>query len=96
MVPLAEAYRSGGRDWGVERRAAFANDLEDSRTPIAVSAAANRAKGDQGPEDWLPPEESARCRYIANWVAVKVRWSLSLDERERVTVGNILQNCARG
>ena len=96
MVPLAEAYRSGGRDWGVERRAAFANDLEDSRTPIAVSAAANRAKGDQGPEDWLPPEESARCRYIANWVAVKVRWSLSLDERERVTVGNSLQNCARG
>ena len=55
MVPLAEAHRSGGHDWSTERRVAFANDLEDSRSLIAVSAAANRAKGDQGPEDWLPP-----------------------------------------
>ncbi|TNC59263.1 GmrSD restriction endonuclease domain-containing protein [Rubellimicrobium roseum] len=95
MVPLAEAYRSGGRDWSTERRAAFANDTEDSRTLIAVSASANRAKGDQGPEDWLPPEAAYRCRYVANWVTVKVRWSLSMDERERVTVGNLLQDCAR-
>lgn len=96
MVPLAEAHRSGGRDWSTERRAAFANDLEDTRSLIAVSAAANRAKGDQGPEEWLPPQEAARCRYVANWVAVKVRWSLSMDERERVSVTNILQACARG
>jgi hypothetical protein len=96
MVPLAEAYRSGGRDWGVDRRAGFANDLEDGRTLIAVSASANRAKGDQGPEDWLPPEADYRCRYVANWVAVKVRWSLSMDERERVAVDNVLRACARG
>nr|WP_211262924.1 HNH endonuclease family protein [Rubellimicrobium mesophilum] len=95
MVPLAEAFRSGGRDWDMERRAAYANDLQDGRTLIAVSASANRSKGDQGPEDWLPPEVSYRCRYVADWVAVKVRWSLSMDERERVTVGNILRACAQ-
>jgi hypothetical protein len=96
MVPLAEDYRSGGRDWSTERRAAFANDLEDSRSLIAVSAAANRAKGDKESEEWLPPQEAAHCRYVANWVAVKVRRSPSMDERERVTVGNILRDCARG
>jgi hypothetical protein len=95
MVPLAEAYRSGGYAWSRERRSAYANELGDSRTLIAVSASANRAKGDQGPEDWLPPLAAYRCRYVADWVAVKVRWSLSMDERERVTVGNILRDCAR-
>lgn len=95
MVPLAEAHRSGGHAWSQERRAAFANDLGDARTLIAVSASANRSKGDQGPEEWLPPAAAYRCRYAADWVAVKARWSLSMDERERVTVSNLLRNCAR-
>jgi hypothetical protein len=34
--------------------------------------------------------------HAANWVAVKERWSLSADERERVTVGNLLRDCERG
>ncbi len=59
-----------------------------------MSASANRSKGDQGPEDWLPPLPAHRCRYVADWVVVKVRWSLSMDEREHVTVGNILRDCA--
>jgi hypothetical protein len=96
FVPLAEAHRSGGHAWSRERRAAFANDLEDSRSLIAVSASVNRSKSDQGPEEWLPPQRGYRCRYAADWVAVKVRWSLSMDERERVTVGNLLQACAGG
>ncbi|MBB1499701.1 HNH endonuclease [Paracoccus sp. MC1862] len=93
LVPLAEAHRSGGHAWSQGRRAAFANDLEDNRTLIAVGAATNRAKGDKGPEEWLPPLPASRCRYVADWVAVKARWSLGMDERERVMVGNILRNC---
>jgi hypothetical protein len=76
------------------QRAAFANDLGDARSLIAVTAAANRAKGDQGPEEWLPPLAAYRCQYVAHWVVVKVRWRLSMDERERVTVGNLLRDCA--
>ncbi len=71
-------------------------NLTMPRSLIAVSAAANRAKGDQGAEDWLPPQAAAHCRIVANWVAVKVRWSPSMDERGRVSVGNILRACARG
>jgi hypothetical protein len=94
FVPLAEAHDSGGHAWNRERRAAFANDLSDPRSLIAVTAAANRSKSDQGPEDWLPPLESYRCQYVAGWIAVKARWMLAMDERERVTVGNMLEACA--
>ena len=93
MVPLEEAYASGGYRWNRDRRAAYANDVDGPHTLIAVSAAANRAKGDKGPEDWLPPQVSYRCQYVADWIGVKAHWQLSMDERERVTVGNILNAC---
>ncbi len=83
--PLPRRTASGGRGWDRDRRAAYANNLGDTRTLIAVSATANRAKGNQGPEKWLPPVAAYQCRYAADWVAVKARWSLSMDERERVT-----------
>ena len=94
LVPLEEAHNSGGHAWDRERRAAFANDLDDPRTLIAVSREANRAKGSKGPEQWLPPQTSYRCHYVADWIAVKARWELSMDESERAAVGNILNACA--
>jgi len=94
-VPLEEAHNSGGHAWDRARRAAFANDMSDPRTLVVVSAAANRAKGSKGPEEWLPPDDDELCRYVADWVAVKARWQLTMDERERVTVGNILADCRK-
>jgi hypothetical protein len=93
VIALEEAHGSGGHGWNRERRAAFANDLSEGRSLIAVSAAANRAKGAQGPEEWLPPQAGYRCRYVVDWIAIKARWELSMDERERVSVGNILEAC---
>ena len=93
VVALEEAHESGGHAWTREQRAAFANDLADPRTLIAVSASANRAKGSQGPEEWLPPVRQDHCRYVADWVSIKARWNLSMDERERVAVGNIIGAC---
>ncbi len=94
VVALEEAHGSGGHAWTRERRAAFANDLRDPRSLIAVSAAANRAKGAQGPEAWLPPDRRDRCRYVADWIGVKARWDLAMDESERVAVGNLVEACA--
>jgi hypothetical protein len=92
VVPLEEAYGSGGYDWDREKRTAFANDVSDSRTLRAVSREANRAKGAKGPEEWLPPNPRFRCRYVADWVAIKARW-LTMNESQRVAVGNILSDC---
>ena len=95
-MPLQEAHDSGEHARDRERRAAYVNDLSDPRTLIAVMAGANRAKLAQGSEDWLPPDPAHRCRYAADWVAVKARRDLAMDERERVSVGNLLAACAGG
>jgi hypothetical protein len=41
----------------------------------------------------LPPDPYYRCRYVADWIAVKARWQLSLDGSERAVVENILDAC---
>lgn len=83
MVPLAEAWDSGARNWTTSRRRAFANDLGDYRPLAAVTDNVNQAKGDQDPATWIPPYSSARCRYINEWVAVKIRWWLTVDTAEK-------------
>ncbi|GAA1976763.1 hypothetical protein GCM10009798_42460 [Nocardioides panacihumi] len=81
LVPLAEAWGSGARSWSAGKREAYANDLTESKSLIAVSAHANRSKGDQDPAEWQPLKN--RCRYLSNWVAVKLRWGLSIDTTEK-------------
>ena len=80
MVPLAEAWRSGAWAWTAAQRMDFANDLEDSRSLLAVTASLNRSKGDRDVAAWLPAR--AQCNYISNWIAVKWRFDLSVDPIE--------------
>ena len=80
MVPLAEAWRSGAWAWNAAQRMDFANDLEDSRSLLAVTASLNRSKGDRDVAAWLPLK--AQCNYISNWIAVKWRFDLTVDPIE--------------
>ncbi|MET8912503.1 HNH endonuclease family protein [Micromonospora sp. NPDC004551] len=93
MVPLAEAWDSGARNWTTSRRQAYTNDLGDSRALAAVTDNVNQAKGDQDPATWMPSYASARCRYIGEWVAVKVRWRLSVDSAEKSALTSWANNC---
>lgn len=88
VVPLAEAWDSGAWAWDAARRTAFANDLGVSWALIAVSAASNRSKGDQDPADWLPPRVGFRCEYLADWVAIKERWHLTVDPAEKAAIAD--------
>lgn len=81
MVPLAEAWDSGAKKWNAKTRERFANDLRDGRTLVAVTNSVNRSKSDRDPADWLPAAK--KCRYVQHWTAVKVRWGLTVDKRER-------------
>jgi hypothetical protein len=92
-VALEEAHDSGGYAWDLERRTAYANDLSDPRTLVAVTAAVNHAKGARGPEEWLPPDPGNRCRYVADWVAVKARWRLTMDPREHDAITAVIADC---
>jgi len=82
LVALKEAWRSGAADWDASRREAFANDLGYEWSLAAVSASSNRSKSDRDPARWLPAGP-VRCEYALRWVAVKFRWGLAVDARER-------------
>ncbi|MFG2768681.1 HNH endonuclease family protein [Streptomyces rubiginosohelvolus] len=82
MVALAEAWDSGASAWSAARREAYANDQGADVSLVAVTARTNRQKSDQDPADWMPPSPEAQCRYVGEWVATKLRWGLTADDRE--------------
>ncbi|MEU5902500.1 HNH endonuclease family protein [Streptomyces venezuelae] len=95
MVPLAEAWDSGASAWSAKRRQAYANDLGDERSLVAVTARSNRSKADQDPAQWQPPLADARCTYTADWVATKLRWNLAVDKTERHALRKLAAGCGQ-
>jgi hypothetical protein len=91
MVPLSEAWRSGAWKWSPAQREAYANDLTDPRALIAVTASLNRQKSDQDPSTWMPPEN--KCLYVSNWIAIKVRYSLTVDSAEANALTSLVAQC---
>jgi hypothetical protein len=92
MVPLAEAWRSGAWNWTEAQRQAFANDLENSAALIAVTLTTNRSKGDSDPALWMPNKEV--CTYTKNWIAVKVKYLLTVDSNEANKLNSLTSSCA--
>ncbi|MBJ6613935.1 HNH endonuclease family protein [Streptomyces sp. I4(2020)] len=93
MVPLAESWDSGASAWSAQRREAYANDQGSAVSLVAVTARSNRSKADQDPAQWLPPASEVHCRYVAEWVATKLRWSLTADETEVVVLDEVATGC---
>ncbi|TLS45814.1 HNH endonuclease [Streptomyces montanus] len=93
LVPLAEAWDSGASRWSAKEREAYANDLDDARALIAVSAASNRSKADQDPSTWLPAFAGYRCQYVIDWVADKTRYQLAVDPSEEAALSETLSRC---
>lgn len=92
MVPLAEAWDSGARSWSSATREAFANDLGDHRSLVGVTDSVNQSKGDKDPAEWMPQYDN--CRYLREWVAVKVRWRLTVDSAERTALESRSGSCS--
>ncbi|MFJ6697566.1 HNH endonuclease family protein [Streptomyces sp. NPDC091272] len=92
MVPLAEAWRSGARNWTTADREAFANDLTRPQL-IAVTDNVNQSKSDQDPAEWLPSRTAYRCTYARMWVHVKHHWKLTVDQAEKTALEGVLRNC---
>ncbi|WP_239589918.1 HNH endonuclease family protein [Streptomyces aureoverticillatus] len=93
LVPLAETWDSGASAWTPKEREAYANDLEDSRALIAVTAASNRSKSDQDPSTWMPPAAGYHYAYATTWVTIKTRWGLAVDLAEASALASTLGTC---
>ncbi|WP_078965387.1 HNH endonuclease family protein [Streptomyces aureocirculatus] len=93
FVPLAESWDSGASRWTPKERQAYANDLDDSRALIAVTAVSNRSKADKDPAQWVPPAAGYECTYATTWVTIKTRWQLAIDPAEADALASTLNEC---
>jgi hypothetical protein len=90
MVPLANAHLSGGWQWDVNQRRAFANDPDEL---VVASAASNQSKSDKPPNVWRPANQGYWCTYASKWLNVKVKYGLTATTPERDALGQMLDTC---
>ena len=86
-MPLANAWRSGAKRWTTREREGYAND---PGVLLAVTAHLNRQKGDDGPEEWLPPRAAFQVTYAVDWVGIKAHYGLSVTRAEQETLSRLL------
>ncbi|MCP3927242.1 MAG: HNH endonuclease [Desulfobacterales bacterium] len=86
IVPLKEAWRSGGADWSKEKKRAFANDPENL---LAVEDNANQAKGAKRPDQWLPYNKKYWAFYTTFWLNIKNKYGLRMTDKEKSVLSKL-------
>ena len=90
LVALKEAYVSGGSTWSNDRKYQFATDVDNL---WVLSASENTSKSDSDPAEWLPRDRQAQCRYVRDWVEIKIEYNLTADQAELRAIRNVLAAC---
>lgn len=90
VVALGNAWATGAQQLDFVVREQFANDPLNL---LAVSASANRQKGDGDAATWLPSNMGYRCQYVARQVAVKRKYDLWVTKAEKDAIRRILASC---
>jgi hypothetical protein len=92
IIPLANAWRTGARNWTTAKREQFANDLSGPQL-IAVTDNVNQSKSDQTPATWKPPLTSYWCTYSRMWIGSKYKWGLTVNSAEKSALTTMLDRC---
>jgi hypothetical protein len=90
VVALSNAWQTGAFKLTKLERTALANDPLNL---FAVKGRLNSQKSDGDAATWLPPMKSFRCTYIAQQIAVKVKYSLWVTAPEKSAMVGILAKC---
>lgn len=90
LIPLKNAFETGGGEWGRKEKETFANDPENL---VLTSKKYNRSKGAKGIDAWLPVDQEYACKYIKDWVKIKQKYQLHLTAAEKNTLVTIKEKC---
>ncbi|MEV6970697.1 DUF1524 domain-containing protein [Hamadaea sp. NPDC051192] len=90
VVAVAAAWRAGAWSWSLDRRRAFANDVDNL---LAADKTANQDKRSQTPDHWKPSRREAWCDYARRYVTAKSRYALSVTSPEATALGEMLTTC---
>ncbi|WP_374760465.1 HNH endonuclease family protein [Nocardia cyriacigeorgica] len=91
VYPLAAAWDLGAAAWPLDRRIRFANDIDYNLQ--ATTRAANQAKGDSTPGEWLPPSRPGHCFYAAKYLSVAIRYDLPITAADHAVLQSIAVTC---
>ena len=88
IVPIYEAYKTGGKDWPSSKKKQFANDLEN----LAItSKKLNRSKSAKIITQFKAANAELNKRYICTYFKIKTKYSLKLSDKEMGLIK--AQNC---
>jgi hypothetical protein len=90
VVPLADAWLKGARDWSTAKRTRF---NADPLNLLAVAPDATFGKQGADATGWLPSAQDYQCAYVARQVEVKAKYRLWVSSAERAKIGEILISC---
>ena len=90
MVALSNAWRTGAHKLSWSLRVALANDPLNL---MAVDGPTNGAKSDSDASEWLPPQASYRCLYVARQISVKAEYRLWVTPTEKAAMIDVLETC---
>ena len=90
IVPLYEAYLSGGKNWSKKKKEIFAND-EDNLTVSYFRE--NRSKGSRDIAKWLP--DYNKCWYIEKFTKIKRKYKLAFDRKEKQVMKKYKKICKK-
>ncbi len=91
VYPLSTAWYAGAWAWTQRKRVRFANDVDHEL--LAVWGAANQAKENSTPSEWLPPRTAYHCRYVLRYLQVALRYGLSVTAADVATMRDVASRC---
>ncbi len=92
FVPLKNAYISGAYKWDKLKRCLYANFLGNDFHLLPVFGNENSRKGDRTPEEYMPLNRAYYCQYLAQWLKVKLIWSLGLTPPEKEAIVSLVRD----
>lgn len=90
IIPLSLAWKTGASEWDASKRLSFANDPLNL---LASDSSENRKKGDKDASQYLPPNTSFHCEYVARQVTVRAKYGTWVTPAEKKAIYTVLQTC---